>query len=104
MARKYPQVLFSEFPGPADLSTFRVSRSTSRKFEAVITGEVNLEAEGSSVSSAVHNLIEQIKDQVGEERYLQRFKEKFERYEEALMEINLWTLGQRERSSHRDPI
>lgn len=91
MARKYPQVLFSEYPGPADLFEIRVSKTASRKFEAVITGKVNLEAEGSSVSSAFHKLIKQIKDQVGEDGYLQFFKDKFERYEEALREINLWT-------------
>ena len=95
MARKYPQVLFSEFPGPADLFEIRVSKIGSQKFEAIIMGEVNLNAEGTSVSSAVHKLIKQIKDQVGEERYLQRFEENFKRYEEALREIGRWTLGQR---------
>jgi hypothetical protein len=95
MVRKYPQVLLEWIPGPADLSSFRVSQTASRKFEAVITGEVNLEAQGSSVSSAIHNLIKQIKDQVGEERYLEIFKERFERYQEALMVIGRWTLGQR---------
>ena len=99
MARKYPQELLSWIPGPGDLSSFRVSQTASRKFEAVITGEVNLEVEGSSVSAAFNNLIKQIKNQVGEERYIEIFKQRFELYQEALVEIGRWTLGRRKRKA-----